>query len=78
MRAGLLEALAGIDLGQPRQGAQQRRLAAAIAAHQAGAVASGKRHGDTRERRPPAKGDAGVAQGKEGRGGHAVGADDES
>jgi hypothetical protein len=72
-RAWLLKALAGVDLRQSRQSAQQRRLAAAIATDQAGAIAARQRRGHAGERRPPADGDACVAYGEEGRGGHGRG-----
>jgi len=58
--AGLLGALAAVELGQPGKSTQERRLAASIAADEAHAVATRNCHRHVTKRRPSAKGDVSV------------------
>ncbi len=60
--ARLLEALAAVELDEPGKCLEQRRLAAAVAADEAGAIALAERERDAGEGRPSAECDARVAQ----------------
>src|SRR5207302_1689475 len=66
----LPEALAAIEIDQPRQGFEKGRLAAAVTPDEAGTVALAERDRDAGEARPAAEGDARVAKGEQGEGWH--------
>jgi len=64
----LQKSLARIEVDRSRQGAKQRRLAAAIAPDQAGALAAAQRGRNKAERRLATERDGRVAQGEDGGG----------
>src|SRR3546814_2594862 len=65
--ARLQEALAPVEILQPGDHLQQGRLAGAVAADQAGALAARQGQRQAAEQRRGAEGEAGILQGDEGR-----------